>query len=156
MAPILQAVLCIMLLHLLGIVSLLLTRTEGRTMPITESRLAGAGLIRLERRRPLTLCCPIGDFQCVATTKSPLPAPGTDFDLSGRNILDIDTDAGRRGFIEKLPALNICCPPGPYICEKVNPAGGYRLSAGSSAVADDHTVEGTEGPGGTKWPGGRR
>ena len=120
-------------------------------MPNIELGLAGAGLIRLEsaseRRRPLTLCCPIGDFHCVATPESPLPASGADFDLSGRNIRDIDTDAGRGEFVENLPALNmICCPPGPYICKKVNPAGGCRLSAGSSAVADDHTVE----------PGGRR
>ena len=136
MAPILQAVLCIMLLHLLGIVSLLLTRTEGRTMPNTESGLESGS----ERRRPLTLCCPIGDFQCVATTESPLPASGADFDLSGRNIRDIDTDAGRGGVVEKLPALNICCPPGPYICEKVNPAGGYRLSAGSSVVPLQTTI----------------
>ena len=73
-------------------------------MPNTESGLGGAGLVRLEsgseRRRPLTLCCPTGDYQCVATTESSLLAPGALFDLSSHNIRDVDTDAGLGGLLK--------------------------------------------------------
>lgn len=86
--------------------SLLITRTDGRvmeTMQTTDLGLVGAGLVELksssERRRPLTICCLIADYQCVPTTEFPLPAPCAVYGSSGDGIRDVDTDAGRGRFV---------------------------------------------------------
>lgn len=85
-----------MLLHLLGIVSL--AHPDGGShnaehrIRARRSRTSKARVGRKGADHLITLCCPIGDYQYVATTESPLPAPGAVFDLSGHNIRDVDTD----------------------------------------------------------------